>query len=243
MMSAQKIILNFAVSAGGPFRKQDLLSHLQGTSFSLPYINLTLNRMVNASSLTRIARGLYQLADTKNKKEFCPKFGQVSMEIASFLKENLPYTRYCLYEGEWINPFMHHVAGNRLHYLEVQREATDSVFERLMALGHTAYLRPDKEFMYRYVDIHNDSAIIIKPLISESPLLYNEGIPCPTLEKILVDIFKDPDFSYLHGAEYLNVLRNVKRVYRLNERRLLRYASRRSLKEEITNALNETNYE
>ena len=119
----------------------------------------------------------------------------------------------------------------------------DSVFERITTLGRTAYLRPDREFMYRYVDIHNSTAIIVKPLISESPLISVDSIPCPTMEKLIVDISKDPDFDYLQGSEFLHVLNNIKRIYRINEPRLLRYASRRSVREAIANALRETDHD
>ena len=54
---------------------------------------------------------------------------------------------------------------------------------------------------------------------------------------------KDPDFGYLQGAEYLRILANVKRAYKINEQRLLRYASRRSAREEMLNALQSSDYD
>lgn len=240
-MNATELILQFAASEGGSFMKRDLLSRMEGTTFSPSYIDLALSRMVKSGALTKSGRGQYQITD--GKKNFAPKLDSLSLELAGFFNKNLPFTRYCVYEGEWINPFMHHLAGNHLHYLEVEREAMDSVFERITTLGRTAYLRPDREFMYRYVDIHNSTAIIVKPLISESPLISVDSIPCPTMEKLIVDISKDPDFDYLQGSEFLHVLNNIKRIYRINEPRLLRYASRRSVREAIANALRETDHD
>ena len=63
------------------------------------------------------------------------------------------------------------------------------------------------------------------------------------MEKLIVDISKDPDFDYLQGSEFLHVLNNIKRIYRINEHRLLRYASRRSVREAIANALRETDHD
>ena len=240
-MNAESLILQFATSKGGTFQKRDLLACLEGTSFSPAYISIAINRMVKAGRIIRTGRGLYCVSD--EKREFLPRLDSLSHEIAMFFKEELPFTRYCIYEGEWINPFMHHIAGNHLHYLEVERDAIDSVFDRLSGKGYTVYLRPDREFMYRYVDIHSSSTIIIKPFISESPVIHVDEVPCSSLEKLLVDISKDPDFDFLQGVEFIRVLGNVKRSYRINKPRLLRYATRRSVREQITEALQESDYD
>lgn len=240
-MNAARFITQFAVSEGGTFSKKDLIAQINNTSFSPSYIDITLNRMVKSGALTREGWGQYNLS--KGKKEFLPYLDALSQRLAAFLKDEMPFAKYCIYEGEWINPFMHHIAGNHLHYLEVQRDSTESAFERLTSNGYTAYLRPNREFMYRYVDIHNESAVIVKPMISESPIIDVNGIPCPAIEKLLVDISKDPDFDYLQGFEYLAVLRNIQRAYTINKPRLLRYASRRSVRTDIAQALQDTSHD
>ena len=47
--------------------------------------------------------------------------------------------------------------------------------------------------------------MIVKPLISESPLLDFKGVKTPRLEKILVDIYCDDDLDYLHGNEWSRI--------------------------------------
>ena len=241
VMRASDIISQFATSEGGTFRKRALISYMEGGAYSTAYVNLTLNRMVKSGRLLREGRGLYRVKD--NRREFLPVLSSLSLEIASIFQNELPFAKYCLYEGEWINPFMHHLAGNMLHYLEVERDSIDSIFDHLIAKGYTVYIRPDREFMYRYVDIHNPKAIILKPLVSESPLVWISNIPCSTLEKLLVDMSKDQDFDYLKGTEYLRIVANIKRTYIINEQRLLRYASRRSAREEILTALQDSDYD
>ena len=66
--------------------------------------------------------------------------------------------------------------------------------------GYTAYLNPSKDFVYDNIDLSKE-AVIVKPLISESPLLDFKGVRTPHLEKILVDIYCDDDLDYLHGSE------------------------------------------
>lgn len=240
-MTASDLISQFAASEGGIFRKSDLISHVKDDSFSKAYIDLTLSRMVKAGKLLRDGRGVYRVDD--GRREFLPKLSPLSLDISAFFRSELPFTKYCLYEGEWINPFMHHLAGNHLHYLEVERDALDSVFDHLTAKGFTVFLRPDWEFMYKYVDIHDPEVILIKPLVTESPLVRIDNVPCSTLEKLLVDMDKDPDFGYLQGAEFLRILANVKHTYYINRQRLLRYASRRSAREAMIKALNNSDYD
>ena len=88
---------------------------------------------------------------------------------------------------------------------------------------------PDEDMVYRYIDLEK-GGIIVKPLVTEAPLQKMEGIPVPTLEKLLVDINKDADFSYLQGAEAERMMDNAKALYIINTTRLRRYAKRRGLK-------------
>ncbi len=60
-----------------------------------------------------------------------------------------------------------------------------------------------------------------------------DGIKAPTLEKILVDIQKDPDLDYLQGAETHNMYQLAFDLYTINTQRLMRYARRRSITNEI----------
>ncbi|MGM9741842.1 MAG: type IV toxin-antitoxin system AbiEi family antitoxin domain-containing protein, partial [Candidatus Cryptobacteroides sp.] len=69
-MKASDIISQFATSEGGSFRKSDLMSHMEGGSFSTSYIDLSLNRMVKAGKLLREGRGLYRVKD--DRREFLP---------------------------------------------------------------------------------------------------------------------------------------------------------------------------
>ena len=88
------------------------------------------------------------------------------------------------------------------------------------------------KLIYNYIDL-SQPAIFVKPLITESPTLLNEGVMVPTLEKLLVDLQKDQDFFYLQEAEGLNIFSNALSLYTINENRLLRYASRRGIRKEI----------
>ncbi len=86
--------------------------------------------------------------------------------------------------------------------------------------------------------INTNEAIIIRPLISESPLLVVDGINTPTIEKILVDIVGDVEFSFLQGSEINYVYAAVFERHSVNKNKLLGYATRRGRKEEVEQLLN-----
>lgn len=79
-----------------------------------------------------------------------------------------------------------------------------------------------------YIDL-GKPVVIVKPLVTESPLKQNDGIMVPTLEKLLVDLCKDEDFYFLQGVEGNYILENARTLYDINESRLKRYAKRRNI--------------
>ena len=86
--------------------------------------------------------------------------------------------------------------------------------------------------------INTNEAIIIRPLISESPLQLVDGIKTPAIEKILVDIVGDLEFNFLQGSEINYVYSSIFERHNVNKNRLLRYATRRGRKEEVEQLIN-----
>jgi len=185
--------------------------------------------------LARIGKGVYTKSD---KAIFSYKLSAEAKEIVKSIKELFPAAKYCVYEGSWISPLLHHLASNQIIYIEVEKLAAESVFEQLKMDGKTVYFRPDEDMIYRYINL-DERSIFVKHMISESPTTKDDGIPVATLEKLLIDIYKDPDFYYLQGGEYRSIMSNARMLYSINTDRLFRYASRRSVKEEIMNIYNE----
>lgn len=68
--------------------------------------------------------------------------------------------------------------------------------------------------------------MFVKNLVSEAPLQKIDGIPVSTLEKNLVDIYCDKDFSYMRCSEYMRIAENVITLFNINKTKLLRYAKR-----------------
>ena len=112
----------------------------------------------------------------------------------------------------------------------------EPVFHFLQKQGYIAYLNPNKDFVYNYISM-SDEAFIVKPLVSESPLIDFQGVKTPSLEKILVDVICDSDMDYLHGSEWNRMVDNAHSMYAINRTSMLRYASRRNAKQTIEKAI------
>lgn len=80
-------------------------------------------------------------------------------------------------------------------------------------------------------DLHD--FILIKPLISESPVYAEDGVVVPELEKLLVDHDADKEYAALADDEIQEEFQRAFELYPVNTSRLYRYAGRKGKQEEI----------
>ena len=198
-------------------------------------IRKRLSVLASSGKLVRKGSGTYALSD---KPIFRPNVSNGVKDLYESLKKNYPFTKICVSEGPWISPLLHHLASNQTIYVEVEKDASEFVFDRLKSDGVKAFYKPDADMMYRYVNL-DERNVFVKNLVSEAPLQKIDGIPVSTLEKILVDIYCDQDFSYLQGSEYVRIAENAMTIFNINKTKLLRYAKRRGVKEELEKIYNE----
>ena len=196
-----------------------------------------LSSLAKDNELVRVAQGEYALPDKQSFRYVPPE--EVKNIYAS-LKSELPFTDFCIYDGSILTPIQHHLSVNNAIYVETNRDAVESVFSRLKEQHKDVYRQPDSVFMYDYVDLRNQ-CIIVKTLVTEAPLMTVDGVRVPTLEKMLVDTQKDADFDYVRGAESQYMYQMAFDLYTINTQRLLRYARRRGISQEIQELLNQVN--
>ncbi|NJM53396.1 MAG: hypothetical protein HC846_08385 [Blastocatellia bacterium] len=100
---------------------------------------------------------------------------------------------YCLWESEWLSEFSNHQATAYFMVLEIEKEFLESAFYFLKH-NHIKdlFLQPDEKEIRVYV-LEKKSPVILKPLITRSPLqkigVGKLKIKIPRLEKILADFF------------------------------------------------------
>lgn len=222
------------------FRFADLLSYLNSI-IHISKVNLSwyLREMVRDNILFKLGRGIY--TSRRNvSTTYTPRLRERAIKIGKLIAVAFPFLEISVFDGQIISDFQHHISSNNLIYVEVEREAMESVFHWLKGEGYRVFLNPNKDFVYENIDI-SKTAVIVKPLISESPLTNIRGISTPKIEKILVDILCNDDLDYLHGSEWHYILDHIMNTYSVNRSTLLRYASRRNAKDKIENALENLN--
>lgn len=237
-MSTSEIILNYA-DGRRMFKFSDLSDYIrsrESENISDSAILWHIKKLISNNKIARISRGIY---GTFSKKEYVSDVSPEYREIYNSIRETFPLIDICTYAGKDIESMQHHLSENNAQYIEVLKEAAEAVFHYLLDKGIKAYHRPNAQFMSEYVDL-SEKCVIVKPLISESPVMTANGVITPTLEKLLVDINADADFYYLRGGETYRIMEYARTMYHINEPKMLRYASRRGIKEEITEILKNT---
>jgi len=219
------------------FTRKELIANLKSEDQvgSPGTLSEQLNRLLKSGQLIRIERGVYKLSDNAKKNFSVICTGEMK-NIDQQIKSQFPFVNYCLWEASALIPYMHHIPNLNLLFVDVEREVAESVFNLLNTDSNKrVFLMPSSTDFERYINA--GEAIIIRPLISESPLQKAEGINTPTIEKILVDMVGDTEFSFLQGSEIDYIYTAVFERHDVNKNKLLRYATRRGRKEEVEQLL------
>lgn len=227
MISATQYILTYA-EQNSPFLISELMQSLPDTEkLSKRSVVCTISRLVDSHRLARIARGVYSKV-YEHKNKFNVVLGEMEREVYELLSSQYPLATFCIYNGQTLAPLQHHLSYNTITYVETERVVIEAAFNTLRDHGYSVFLNPKEEVVTLYIDL-KQPAVIVKPLVSEAPLDKQDGFIVPTLEKLLIDILKDPDFSYLQGIESDYMLENANALYSINTSRLARYARRRGM--------------
>lgn len=182
-----------------------------------------------AGLIHEIKRGWY--ATQSNKEMFAPEANPTVQRIAALINQNYQRLDYCVWDMNWLNHFTELQYYKETYIVEVEKDMQSTVAVTLSDNGfaHVSWL-PWSE---QYSLIHATDTITILPLITRSPLreqTSKEGkkIIIPSLEKILVDIFRETKvFYFLQGTELENIYRNAINRYAINFTTLFAYAKRR----------------
>ena len=149
------------------FSLGDLFAYLQEkTGIKKSSLSWYLFKLVNENVLVRTGRGTYAKV---MKQVFSPQPIEEVKEVYGLLQSDFPFAKFCVYQGDIIAPLQHHLSSNRIIYVETDRDSAETVFNFLKDKNHNVYLRPDKNMIYRYVDM-DSRVIFVKNLVSEAPL-------------------------------------------------------------------------
>jgi hypothetical protein len=169
---------------------------------------------------------------------YCPAVQNENKELVSLLQEQFTGLKLSIWSTQILNEFMLHLPSNSFRILEVEKTALEPVFHYLQDLNvANVFLEPTEKEITLYVN-DKTNAIILKKLITKSPLQTIESVPTVTLEKMIVDIYSEKKlFEAFQGNELIHIINNIYKRYAINTTTLLNYANRRSKREDIVEYL------
>lgn len=223
--------LKAAFSERVSIAKNELRSfyRIRTQDFNEQFFRRVLYALEKEQILVPLGSGVYVFKEQEvNKRKFLHSPSKELSSIHQILQKTFPYLDYLCWETRILHEFTTHQPGQNIIVVEAEKEACESVFNRLMEkYTGRVFLNPTRSLMENYV-LPQASPIIVLPLISESPRMTHNKIYFPKLEKILVDILVDENtFFAFQGAELSNIYENAFNTYWLNQRTMFRYARRR----------------
>ena len=197
-------------------------------------INMYLSKLKKKRIINTPSRGIYEL---DSNTPFQPNISNGLKRLFNKVKREFPYINFCIWDTAWLNDFMRHQPFKHYVVMEVEKDASESVFTFLSEINKNVFFNPNEEIFDRY--IHNqDEVLIVKNMVSESPLIEKDKICTPALEKLLVDMLIDTTLFSAQQNEKEFIMRSVMQKYTLNELKMRRYAVRRNREEEIEKLTN-----
>ncbi|MEX2596629.1 MAG: DUF6577 family protein [Salibacteraceae bacterium] len=188
---------------------------------------VTLHRMKKKGVITPIKRGWYKI---EPEQRFVLPVGDEEKRIYTHLESEFPFAEWAVWSSSLFDRFASFQSVKEYLFLEMENGSEESAFYLLQEhYSENLFLKPDEEVWSNYV-IKADKPLIIKTLISESPVEKNDGIPVPAIEKVMVDLFADELYFQPWLGERDRIMKEIFEVTTINLSVLMRYASRRNRK-------------
>ena len=180
--------------------------------------------LIEENILQRIGKGKYKLG---KQREFHPTITSTDKNIFLKLKKEFPFLDISLWSTKWVAQWMLHVPGSFETIIEVEKGSEENVFYFLSEKRDNVFINPNKDIIEKYAK-SNKPVIIIKNLITGSPIQKIKDVQIPTIEKIVVDLITDIElYSAFQGRDLEAILESVFEYITINEDKLFRYAERR----------------
>lgn len=201
-------------------------------------INWRVYTLVQMGVVARIGHGSFVVTSLQ---KYQPTLGAEIKDIATSIKENYPFLKYCIWNTVILNEFMHHQIGQFYLIIEVEPDAAMSVFYFLQEAKYPVFFMPTSNMLAMYSP-NEKNAVIVKGLVSEAPTQEIDNIVTISIEKILIDIFCDTSlFVAQQGIEMQRIFTSIFEKYVINKDTLFRYAQRRGKKNHLYAFLNKIN--
>lgn len=160
-----------------------------------------------------------------------PYYSEKATALIDELSKQYPKLAFVLFESVLLNEFLNHQIAQNTLYLQVEKDVSSYIFDNLheQYTGSVLY-RPGKKDFDRY---WVKDCIVVLDLISQAPLSPDKPHEI-TIEKMLVDIIAEKSMSATFSpSEIPFVYENATSSYKVDRRKINRYAGRRGKASQI----------
>ena len=182
------------------------------------------HKLLKDGIIEKTGAGLYQIGGNRTKYE--PDLSDLVKKIYHLIQVDKPLLRLCIWRTSVLNEFTRHQVGRFWIMVEVERDGVDAVFDLLRDNFPNVYVNPTEKEIDLYLSYQNE-AIVVIPLVSESPIQTINEVSTLTIEKLLVDILVEDKLFQTFQSELSRIIHEANTKYIINQNKLLRYASRR----------------
>jgi hypothetical protein len=185
----------------------------------------------NKQVITTISRGLFTLSF---KPVFKPDAEDTERNIFLIIEKQFPSLKLCIWSTKIVNEFMLHIPGKFITILQVEKEALEPVYSFLKDQNYSnVFITPEEKEIERYI-YETETAIVLQPLVSKSPIQKVNKVATTTIEKLIVDLYCDKKlFAAFQGSEFIHIINNAYKRYSIDFTRLFHYAKRRRRETEL----------
>ncbi|MCA0447269.1 MAG: hypothetical protein LCH54_13680 [Bacteroidetes bacterium] len=180
----------------------------------------------NRKVITSISKRLFTLIF---KPVFKPDSGEIERNLFSKIENRFPTLKFCVWSTKIVNELMLHIPARPIIILMVEKEALEPVYDFLKEQNFgNLFIQPEEKEIERYI-FESESAIILNPLVSKSPIQKVNRVTTTTLEKLIVDLYSDKLlFASFQGNELAYLINTAFNRYSIDFTKLFHYAKRRN---------------
>ena len=171
--------------------------------------------------LYRVGYDEYTTSEQRVLPEYRPFYTEDVLKVKGLLEKKYPE----------LSLFLNHQIAQNTVYVQVEKDLSTYIFDILkQELGGMVLYKPNRTEFSRY---WTRGCVVVLELISQAPLSSAQPHEI-TMEKLLVDIIADKSIEATYSpAELPEIFENVRKNYRVDVKKMNRYAGRRGKAEII----------
>ena len=193
-----------------------------------------INQLKNENFIYQVGRGLYSF---DNKPDYIPELILKTKRTYNRVKGLCPGQRLVVWDSLLLSSILEKEFRQFLIFFSLPKNELEPLFNGMLDFSKQIFLYPDKEVANRYL-APLPEAIVLTPLVSETPLQEEGDYIVPTIEGLLVCAwFEYENILKSEGFVVEELFEKAFQKYKVNRSKLLRFASRRDKKNEFVELL------